>query len=465
MKRKIFSILLAAVLLLLCGCGSSTNTDPTGGTSTAGTDIYRQKVEERLAAYEFKPPYEGKPWIEYDPDRRVYINLGGQDCDFYPGTNLAVDYLTICIVSLDPYDPSEIQVEIPIQTEYEVTVTDLSQMCHATTYQNKPGANLALTEFQYLCMAGTDFQERERLDAYSVIASGLRDELWEEAKKEYPKLPVEVYEEITASEEYQFYSTILSDSNNKLKEMKTQFQALTEKDLPQFYAYWVNIYFPGLGSYEETAESLTVTVGQQRYEMNIGQWRFHTQTPQEILDARNASQTYGVGGCLSAGIALGDLPILSEYDYESFHFTARDGLTVTGAKLLEAPGSTAKVLAGRVQVYEKGVLGGDVLIMEYLWDTHTPLEFEEGQIVQIELCIRDDRLENYQIGFTSYRFLECTYRGQPCAYYTEKTQHRIGHPWDIYLMAFAGVDVGEYWYYHNPTVDWFQDIPAEWLNP
>ena len=462
MKRKIFSILLAAVLLFLCGCGSSTNTDSTGGTSAAGTDIYRQKVEERLAEYEFKPPYEGKPWIEYDPDRRVYINLGGQDCDFYPGTDMDGSYLTFLVVSLDSYDTSEIQVEIPIQTEYKVEVTDVSALCRDTLHQNKPDGQsakmYALTEPQYLCMTDTDFREREQLEAYESIAFQLMEELKANAAKE--QIPLE---EVKASEEYQFYNTMRSEAKEKLQEVEKQFLALTEKDLPQFYAYWVNIHFPGLGSYEETAESLTVIVGQQRYEMNIGQWRFHTQTPQAILDAREAESIYGTGGCVAMSMKYDDRPIVTEYEYESFRFTATDGLTVTGVKLLDTPGSAAKVLAGRVRVYEKGALGGNVLVMEHLWDTKTPLEFEDGQTIQIELCIWDDRLKNYQFGFTSYRFLECTYRGELCAYYTENLQHRIGHPWDIYLMAFQGVDVGEYYHYH-PRADWHQDIPAEWLS-
>jgi len=459
MKRKILSMLLALVLLLLCSC-SSTDADPTGGTVTTGTDVYHQKVMERLTQYEFKPPYEGEPWIEYDPDRKVYISLGGQDdCDFYPDTGLAVNYIPFWVISTEKYDLSQILVEISAQTEYEVRVADLSRDCHNTVYnQNFKGA---MTEQQYMSMIGVDFQERERLEAYAGIAIALRDEFSEKVQKEYPKVTVEVMEEIKASEEYQAYNALASETRGKLKEVTKQYQALTEKDLPQFYAYWVSVCFTGLGSHEETVETLTVTLGQDIYEVNVGQWRLHTQTPQEILDAWDTDGFLYAGG----GLHAAPFPISDGMWQVTFSGEVENDTTVTGVRQLQTQVAPVKVLCGNVQIYEK-VEGKEelVLVLEYLWDTRTPLEFERGQFVQIDLCVQDDRLKDYHVGFTSYLFLDYTVRGVKYTTISEARYAIHDDPWNIYLMAFSNVDVGEAHYYNEPKIGWFQDIPAQWLN-
>ncbi|MBQ3147525.1 MAG: hypothetical protein IJB91_07340 [Oscillospiraceae bacterium] len=460
MKRRSLCLMLAMVLLLLSGCGSSTNTDPTGGTSAAGTDIYHQKVMERMAESEFTPPYEGKPWIEHDPNRRIYISLGGQDCDFYPNTNMALNQFTFWIISLDKIDPSRIQLDIPMQTAYEVGVTDCTEMTHGTVHHEGVVGNFGLTQQQYFCMANVDFQERERLGLYASICGDLYREFQDKAFAENM-----TREEIEASEEYQFYKEKNNEYNAKNLEPSKQYKALTKEEVPKFYAYWVHITFPGLGSYEETVEELTVIVEDSRYAMEIGQWRFHTQTPQEILDAREARQIYGVGGGTGFQKRLTSIPSPEGYDHITFYLTGKEDLVITGVDLLEGPNSTANVVAGRVQIYEEDESGREVVVLEYLWDTKTPLEFKEGQNVRIDLCIQDDRVKEYEVGFTRFSILRCTYRGQPCAYYHEHLEQRDGHPWEIYLMAFAGVDVGEYYHYHQPVVGWYKDIPAEWLNP
>ena len=457
MKKRLLCLWMALVMLLLCGCAG--NTDPTAGTFPTGIDIYHQKVMERMTQYEFSPPYEGNSWIEHDPNRRIYISLGGQDCDFFPDIALSVTSFNFWIISLDKIDPNRIQLDVPIQTEYEVSVTDCTDMTYGTKEHEGVDANFGLSREQYFCMADVDFQEQERNARYASICAELLQEFQEKALKDKMTMA-----EIKASEEYQFYYNKQLEYYDKNREPLKQFQALTKEELPKFYAYWVHIKFPGLGSYEETVEELTVIVEDSRYNMKIGQWRLHTRCPQEILDAREARQIHGVGGSTGLQFRLGYIPVPEGYDRAEFFFTAKEDLVITGAKLLEGPNSTAKILAGRVQVYEKGTLGTDVPVLEYFWDAHTPLEFEEGQNIRIDLCIRDERVKKYEVGFTRFTFLECAYRGQPCAYYHEHLEQRDGYPWDIYLMAFAGVNIGEYYHYNQNVKDWYKDIPAEWLN-
>lgn len=458
MKRRLFCLLLAFVLLLLCGCGSSTNTDPTSGTSTAGTDIYHQKVMDRMEKVQFRPPYEGEPLLEYDPDSRVYIALGEMDLDFYPNTAAAGNSLSFWVISLDPFDKSEIRVEIPVQTEYTVSVLDASQMCHGTIYHDGIPGNFGLTEQQYLCMAGVDFLEQDRLAHYASICVDLLEEYQKKAYEEK-----KTAEEIKASAEYQFYYNTQLEYWAKWREPSEQYKSLSKEELPMFYAYHVSILFAGLGSHEETVKSLTVAVGQERHEMEIGQWRLHTQTPQDILDyiSQNENREVSVGG--GATNRLGYYPGPNGYKSVSFDFVAKEDMTITGTHPLIAHGEPVRIQGGNVEIYEM-VDGKQVLVLDYLWDTKSPLTFEEGQIIRIQLTFQDDRLKAYYVGFYGGIFLDYTYREKDYTGFYETRMYREGHPWDIYLMVFEGIDVGE-WYYYQGTDDrpaWLRDtINAE----
>jgi len=439
--------MLALVLLLLCGC-SSADVDHTGGTSATGTDVYHQKLMERLAQYEFTPPYEGDPWIEHDPDRRVYIALGNMYLDLYPDTGGGMNPLAFWMISLDPFDKSEIQVEIPIQTEYTVSVLDASPMCHEAA-----NGDFTLKEWQYLCMIGLDFQERERQTQYATVCVELlqeyRDKYLEEKK---------THEGIEDSEEYQFYYNKQLEYQAKYMEPSEQYKALTKEELPKFYAYRVSIQLTGLGSHEETVESLAVTVGQERYEVDIGQWRLHTQAPQQFLDwaSQNGHREITVGG--SGATSSGYVPGPYGYYSFSFSFVAKDDITVTGIHPLTTHSDPAKIQGGYVQVSEL-VDGKEVLVLDYLWDTESPLTFEDGQIVRIRVAAQDDRLKAYYVGFYNGLFLDYTYRGKAYTALAENRQYRLGDLWDLYLMVFEGVDVGEGYYYYlgrDDRPDWLR---------
>ncbi len=453
MKRRLFCLLLAFVLLLLCGCSDNESQEP----AQSASDYCHQKVMERMEKVQFRPPYEGKPLLEYDPDCRVYISLGGLDLDLYPDTSIGYSAFYFWVISLDPFSESEIRVEIPVQTEYTVSVLDASQMCHGTIYHDEIPVNFGLTEQQYMCMAGVDFQERQRQAMYATICNDLLLEF--RANAFTPGMTPEQIAQIKASEQYQFYLNKPAEYLAKYNEASEQYKVLPKEELPQFYAYRVGIQFTGLGSHAETVETLTVTVGPKQYEMEIGQCRLHTQTPLEYLDHRSQSKPEGMSGGGGFQFKTGYFPSPSGYDGTRFVFTAKEDLTVTGAHLATCYGDKTQIQDGYVEIYKLDKDGNEVLVLNYLWDTRSPLYFEEGQIVHIQVSIQDDRLKEYHVGFGSCIFLDYTYRGKAYTVLHESRYYRDGHPWDIYLMVFEGVDVGEWYYYEGSDglPPWHQD--------
>jgi len=86
MKKRIFSLFLAAVLLL-SGCaveGDPKDTQASTVPSTAGTTEpvdYWQNVKDRVQQGTVYEPAE--PLIEYDPDRKLLITLANQSINFF----------------------------------------------------------------------------------------------------------------------------------------------------------------------------------------------------------------------------------------------------------------------------------------------------------------------------------------------------------------------------------------------
>lgn len=426
---KRLTCMLLAILLLLCGCGDTT-TDTTAG-SAAGSDTidYHQNV---LAQVPEVIPYDGELAIPYDPDRQVYISLANQDCDFYPETGIGVNYLSFWVLTLEPYDVSQIQVTFPAQTEYEVLVKDFSENC-ADTKHNHNGTNLSqysLTYDEYMCMQQLDWLELAKQEAYIGTATKL----------------AQAYER--DSEEYKGYMALTESESDRVGNEWKQFRAVTKDHLPQFYAYKISVLFTGLGSHDEVVESMEVTLGDNSHKVDFGQWRLHTQTPKGITDS--------IGNGLSSslpGYIFGNLNI----ETCCFNFDVTEELTVTEARLFGSGAVDAKILGGRVQMYDEN---WEQVLMEYLWDAQSPLTFKNGDNIRIDLCIQNDHLSQYEVGRTLFIFLDYTVRNKEFTRVDENLLNRVADPWEYYLIAFMGIDVAEYYYYRGAS-SWYDELLAQ----
>ncbi len=429
---------MALVLgLLLCGCGEKPTGDsqPTDAESTSasgGPVDYLQNVKD-LA--EVIPAYEKEPLVEYDPDRQVYISLENQDCDFYPNNSNSGG--TVFILTREHYDVSQIQFNIPSQTQYEVSIRDLTPYC-TVAYYNSEQSNHGLWDYQYIALQGMSWHEIVQMEAEARAAKTLAQQ------------------NTSDIEAHQAYRAISDAYYQMMENYETQYENLPQEQIPQFSAYALSYRFTDLGSHEETVETVEFRIGEETYTRDIGQWRLHETLPQELEDGKK--QPVGLT-IKNSGRFLGGVPgtpYTNGYIQlgSFFTFDTQEDLTLTGVHQVGV---------------EVGLLGARVRIdgaQDYFWDLQRPLELEAGAHVEIDLFVKDARLAQYEIFLTTnfvldYQIKNKTY-GMVKAWFANYFHSRV---WDTYLMAFEGIDIGEYYtcYYERTNSEWIQELPEEWL--
>ena len=445
-------MLLALTMLLLCGCGG--NTDPTGSTginATATTadlesNIYHQKVMEQV----YEPPaYDGEPLIPYDPDRQVYISLSNQDCDFY--SDYGSTGVMFWVITREHYASDDIQVHIDTSVKYEVTVADMTESCQKLSH-NAVYPNFGLQKYQYMCMQKPDWRELARIAIYAKTAAELARQ-YTPSSKEYIG-----YRELQAE------NLALSDA------YAAQYQAVNMDTMPKFSAYRVSINFrelSALESNEEIVETVEFKIGGTAYTQNIGQWRLHNFTPQEILNAIPTG--VGITSMRSVTTALGSPATVDGFENLPglFWVNATEDLTVTGVRQFETGDRAVDIIGAKIQMLDKEAMedeGKQVVLMEYFWDPGQLLDIAAGTLAKIDLYVQDERLKNFEGCFTAYFFLDYTVRDQTDSILSPCRLSRLNdNVWDTYLMAFEGVDMGEYYnVYYASTSDWRWELPEDW---
>ena len=429
MKKRIISLILATVLLL-GGCAGDPQQDPT--VTTAGTtslEEYRQKV---IAAAEVAT-YDAEPLIEYDPNREVYISLANRNCDYYP--NYWFNRENVIIITKEHYDIDEIQVNIPMQTEYTVEIQDRTDWCTVPAYDSEQD-RFALHLYQYMCLQGVDWQEIGQLNANVDAALQLEFQSGTDQKAR------QAYQ--TLRKEYQAAAEAI------FQKYESEYYALSREDIPQFGVYYMRIFFPERGDYEETVETVEFVIGGKSYSVDIGQWRFHKTCPQMLLDGFNRV------GLKQIDIAIGQVPTspyCGDYAYlpTTFTFEAKEDLTVTG---IHYEGTALNILGAQVTVSGQAA---------FFWNMDTPIEVEKGDNVQMDLYLRDDYFSEYNVCITGYPVMDYEIRGKAYGMVTPCLLFRWDTYWDSYLMAFKGIDVGAYYTYLTDYTYWLEEMPEAWL--
>ena len=249
---------------------------------------------------------------------------------------------------------------------------------------------------------------------------------------------------------YQAYTEVYREAE---KEYQALYDARVKTDIP-FYAYRIGFRFTGIGDYEETVESIEFVFGDEHYTVDIGQWRFHKERPDDL----KATETVvGLAQTLRVISTLPDCAYNGGYAKlnDVFQFTATKDLTVTGIRQL---GTEVNMLGARVQI--TGSSGAD-----YYWDLQQPLEIQEGDSVSITLYLKDDRFTQYEVGITTYFVMDYEVKDKPFSISTPALLSRLNTEcWDVYLMLGENCDVGEYYtcYYVPLWEAWIRDLPEEW---
>ncbi len=433
------TIILSLSALLLCGCSgeSSQNpteetTIPTGASSTAAVD-YLQNVTD--LAQQRMPVYDEAPVIEFDPDRRIYVHVPKLDADlFYSEPH------PLWVYSLDPLDPEQIQLHIDCQTAYTMEyVGDYSKYCRVKEREAEMLPDLALQEFQYYSMQGVNWQELALLKAQAKAAYDLG------------------LENVKEPEISRAYRAIYEDFQQRYEETAAeyhkQYEALTTEDIPQFYLYRFQFSFPGHGAYEETVESAKLIIGSETYPIDLGQLRLHKSVPQIFT----GEAPFGLSNVILGKSALRCFAYNGSYTKvaEMYSFDTETDLTVTGMSQLTC-GTEIQILAARVRIQGQA---------DYFWDMQRPIEVAAGTHVDIDLYLKDARWEEYHPRITTYFLLDYTVGQENHVLTVNACFEPIISFWDIYLMAFEGIDMGEYYTYMVTPYSngWLNELPEEWL--
>jgi len=431
MYKKLITALLV-LAMLLCGCTGQivpTETIPSTSGTTAAVD-YLQNVKD--LAQQRTPAYNEEPAIAFDPDRKIYIHVPKHDMDLY-GSGL----LTFWVYSMEPLNLDEIQLQLDCKSEYALLyVEDYSEYCHVKHGESNQFPQFSLQEYQHYCLLGMDWKELGMLKAQAKAAFDLANETVgnQDAHQSYRN----IYEEYQAA-----YGEKTAENHNR-------YTNLTTADIPQFYLYFFNFKIGGSETYEETIVSAKLFVNGDAYPMDLGQLRLHKSLPQVFMDNQalvglsdpviviNGLRSSPYNGCI-------------EKVEEVFSFDAEKDMTITGIGELTY-GTEMQILAAKIRI--KGHA-------DYFWDMQRPIDVEAGSHVDIDLYLQDSRFEEYDPCIITYFFMNYSIGPKSYVCPVNACFQRTMLSWDTFLMAFKGIDIGEYYIYMKTPYnnDWLQELP------
>lgn len=461
-----FSRLTALLLsgLLLSGCAA-----PSSGHIDSEQNTNKPEDSSSSEMIALTPPAEDAKGslVSYEPDRQVYFSCQNIDSDIYMNSSFMPN-LRFHILSLQHVDPEEIQIFIPIQTEYAVLIEELSEI-HTTEYltslNSEAGYANDFPYYLYQCYRGTDWKKMGQLYTAAEEASRRQSELeiaGMSSDPEYAQL------QKTIDEFHAYRDAYVED-----------FQALTPEDLPVFYDYSVQIFFGfnniDLESYElsrgirvsEGFHTVDIQLGNALYTQEIGEIRLHTENLENIHQSHedNLQDFSGIGiegksypwgdgtecETLTSFLAKKDLTITKLYFYESDIKLPGAHIITSSAPLILTP-----------DLYETSETTTKDTSIDFYWDLKTPLNIPAGTYVTIDLIFQDPRLSQMEYGGRLYPVMEYSVGTETRIRQTEINLDRVSlNSWLRYAIAFDGLDLESYFqdYYRLVYENWRENIP------
>lgn len=432
MKKILATVFAILVTFTLTSCATTiANTQPTiTEISTAPKDIPKTEVTEGFSV----PAYTGSPLVKVDPERKVYISLSNQDCDFFPNTFFAG--INVTVLTTTHCNSNEISISIPMQTDYDYVISDISNECHQLSVN---GSTAGFSNYHYLYLQNIDWQEIGQMAVDAMCAS---EQL------------------VSCTPDSEKYRDLMEISNRYYELMSTyqnQYEMMSETDIPTMYAYSIDILFTGLHDphaelYDETVSTVDFIIAGECYTLDIGEWRFHTDLPTEL------EQTHpGVKQSQVAILAITDSPYNGGFVRlpDALSFSAQKDISITGIRNI---GSKVDILGGKVQI------SNSTSNVDYFWDLQQPLFIDSGSDVSIELYLKDDRFSNYEVNCTLYLLMDYEIDGKSYMMTLPCKLDRINNIWDSYFLALSGYDIGEYYtcFYVPQYENWINLLPNDW---
>ena len=430
--------------LLLPGCTESTDSQD-AETTGAGTNPIIESLS--TDGWYRVPAYTGTPLIEPDPDRQVYFSLSGRDdCDFYP--DLFSSGVSFDVFTREHVATGDIKVRLAAETGCDTSVHEWTDGCRTLAYNGI--ANLGLDNYHYLALKGIDWREYAQLGSDSREASGIYAEHLEKG-------------EINLSN-MEYWGEFLSKYTDPYDELRdayeAEYEAFPTDELPQFYYYSVYISFSDY--HDETVSSVDVSVAGETYTFDIGEWRIHSKTPDELR------YDYKPEGLTPGSISVPSIqqnPYCDGYAILSFgmNFTAKKDITLTS---LKAENTVAELLGGKVQYRD----ANQNITMDYFWDGKQPIDIPAGTNVVIDAYVHNERFREYEVNCTTTLTMNYEIDGKQATAMSYCVMRRYNKPWDTYLMAFHGYDIGEYYVCYGNRYDpktifsglMYDSLPEAW---
>lgn len=507
MKQSIrASIVWLLTGAFIVGCGIPTSSSETENETTNKTEVSESTTEETTnvpnnatQGTEIIPvAYEGDFFTWCDSEQKVYASCQNVDKDIYPDVMGGAYYFQI--MSLEHVDPEDIEIILPIETDYFVAITEDTEM-RETKWQNylryNEGAELgymtvasstgeAYPYVLYHCYKGTDWNTM--LELYLAAE-----------KADNSKLEVILGGGSTSNPVYQNANSIQEAYDLYNDQYRDAFKALTSDDLPLFYYYKVTITF-GISNFEyitddagdivdvnitdgivkmESLETIEIKMGEKTYRQNIGQIRIHDEDYLEFdeLYGRylydNEEIKYIEGGIPSVVSNGGNYPWGNGIAcIEDFNFRTMVDMTLTSCSLFAGP-CDVEILGAHVQAMDSNGTG-----IDFYWDLQSPVTLEAGKDVVIHIFFKDSDLGKMEYNTTFGFVLEYEtdgkivqknkmiefdrYRNMQIAGYSDYSDsEEIGAPWLRYAVIFDGLDMESYFndYFRQVNETWRWNLP------
>lgn len=416
--KKTLAVILASVMLLcgLSGCGQTLPTvTSTLSSGTAGIDPE-------------PPEAPGNRYADYDPDREIYITAPNAYFSYYElySRNHSVRFY---ILTKEPLDPEDIEVSIPCRSPYKVSVFEMedlrdTQYARGFDIESSFDVSTWLPYYVYQCYRGVDFKKLKQLYDGTY------------GREDFPGASSEDSTGATEAEKITY--------NEYLNAELEHYKALKPEDLPEFYAYMVDVFLAAGETYDETIREMEVRVKDSSYHFDIGEVNLITGD-QFALDEPVLSISGPTGQFQQLyNDGLGKIWMM-------FAFTAEEDMVLTELEFLD---DDFEILDLYVTI-----MNGNQ-ITNFFWDGSTPIDIVAGDEFYMDLIFRNEHTDELCYNVKLHAILHCeTASGSACMWEENYLTPINLNLHELYAITFDGIDMESYYrdYFYPVCESWREE--------
>lgn len=445
MKKGIVICVCLAVLLGLAACGMHATPDDNTTQNTASegsapsSTVLGQPIEP-LPTMNLETI--GQP-VEYDPDRQIYILTGNFN-------NAIPDYgfplMDFYILSKEALDPDTITLDIPVESPYNLSVEQLLLEGIALKGDGDILDQCGKNQYPYVLYQvsrGVDFGKLAQMEWTLRHMKEEADSYWEEYSM--GKLSLDEYNTLTEP-----YNMRKAELEAYQSDYADEYCGLTLEDLPQFYVYRVEAYFPVGTMIEETFHQVDIAVNGIVYHQDVGEVQLRREIPYPV------THDWEIGGGLAGILGEGTptLPYNGGYHRVAnyFSFTAEWAMLLTELVLEEPEHRLCRVWVEITSI--------EGLHSEFYWDMSQPLQLYEGDQVYIDIEYYDPAAQTLDYDTRVWGYLIYEYDGGVACKSSECWVQSNVNFYELYAIIFEGLDLKSYYwdYYYPLNEPWRFDI-------